>query len=620
MFRSLQKMTIVMFAVMLTTVVSTPTAYSAPGGELDASFGENGRLVLGPGIFEFGYGRAIAQQSNNGKLLIAGYVDNQIAVLRLETDGSLDDAFGENGIAIVDFGQAGEVVFGLALQPDGRIVVAGSVYLDLTSGVPEADFALARLDADGAIDATFGGDGFVTLDLGGSYEYIFGITLLPNGQIVAAGTTETNGNTDYAFARFDANGALDVTFGTGSVAGTTIIDASSQHPYADNDEPYWITVQADGKLVACGVSDTDYWDYPGQMTAVRLNADGSLDTAFGINGVVQFEQISDASSCVAMPNGTIVLAGATYRDGSNDLMIARLTPDGLADPTFGDAGIRTIDLGGFDSVHAMSLLSDGNLGVAGRLSSIRENISGSPADMFIAHIDPDSGLPDPDFGNQGVTIVDFGFAGQTAYSEGVGIVQQADGKLVAVGTTNDGESPVVAVARVDTDGGGNAGFAGWTFTADRVLESTGDVVVSVRRTGGSTGELSVDYDTIAGTARAPDDFTSTFGTLTWLNGDLDPKIITVPITSDSTSEADEHFTIVLTNPTSALAASEFLVTISETTAPVSPGGPGGNGAVGSGDSGGGGSVGIGLLLLMATTAASRRRRIICPVRRSGTSP
>jgi hypothetical protein len=258
----------------------------------------------------------------------------------------------------------------------------------------------------------------------------------------------------------------------------------------------------------------------------------------------------------------------------------------------------------------MCLLNDGNLGVTGRSSSVRKNISGAPADMFIARIDPDSGLLDPSFGRQGVTVVDFGFAGQTAYSEGIGIVQLADGKLVAVGTTSDGESPIIAVARVDTAGSGNAGYVGWTYASETIPEDTGTFVASVRRTGGSTGELSVDYNTVAGTAAAPNDFSATFGTLTWLSGDTDSKFISVPITSDSDQENDEYFKIVLTNSTNALAASDFLVTVSETAAPASPGG-----GVNGGGASGGGALDIGLLIFMALTAgsASRRRRIIDPV-------
>jgi hypothetical protein len=160
---------------------------------------------------------------------------------------------------------------------------------------------------------------------------------------------------------------------------------------------------------------------------------------------------------------------------------------------------------------------------------------------------------------------------------------------------------------VDPAGSGNAGFAGWTYTSDSVAERTGNVVVGVRRTGGSTGELSVDYNTVAGTAVAPGDFTPTFGTLTWPSGDVDPKSITVPITSDSTAENDEYFTIALTNSTNGLAASEFRATITEMAPPPPPPPPPPSPPPPLPHTGGG-ATGIELLMFLAMIAASANRR------------
>jgi hypothetical protein len=230
----------------------------------------------------------------------------------------------------------------------------------------------------------------------------------------------------------------------------------------------------------------------------------------------------------------------------------------------------------------------------GRIVAVRGNVSGIPTDMYFARVDPGNGLLDKSFGNNGVTIVDFGLENQAAWSEGLAVIQQMNGKLVAVGNK---AGSGIALARVDPAGTGNAGFAGFVETSASVSEGTAELVLSVRRTGGSTGELSVDYDTVAGTATTPSDFTPSFGTLRWTSGDMDPKSIRVPITDDNVEEGNENFTIVLSNSSGGLAASEFLVTIKDkVTAPSPP--PSGGGGSPPRPSSGGGGLCLELLMLL----------------------
>jgi hypothetical protein len=130
------------------------------------------------------------------------------------------------------------------------------------------------------------------------------------------------------------------------------------------------------------------------------------------------------------------------------------------------------------------------------------------------------------------------------------------------------------LARVNPGGTGNVGFGGFVETFVSVIEGTAELDLSVRRTGGSTGELSVQYTTVVGTADAPADFTPSFGTLVWEDGDMAPKTIIVPITDDNVDEANENFTVVLSNSTGGLASSKLLVTISDrAVAPPPPASP-----------------------------------------------
>ncbi|MDH4261377.1 MAG: delta-60 repeat domain-containing protein, partial [Gammaproteobacteria bacterium] len=296
--------------LLLTTLLCAGRAYGAPQGELDATFGENGRLVIQVAGGQFG--RAILQQPADGKLLFPGYSNrsdggNDFAVLRLDSDGTVDGTFGMNGTATVDFGSADAVATRLAVQSDNKILVAGSA-----GGV----LALTRLNSHGAIDSTFGSNGLVTVDLGGVADSLSDITLLANGQFIVLGTTYANGSGDAVFARFGANGVLDTTFGTGPVAGVTIIGVNGK-----NDELNAMIRQADGKLVACGttVHIDNGVDYSSDMLAVRVNADGSADGSFGSNGVSQIDDPashSNAQTCAVMRDGSLMLAGFRGEPGS----------------------------------------------------------------------------------------------------------------------------------------------------------------------------------------------------------------------------------------------------------------------------------------------------------------
>lgn len=582
-------------------------AFGAPGGELDATFGENGRLTIH--LSEHSVGWPIAQQPD-GRLLVGGATLSDgvadFVVVRLNADGSRDNSFGTNGVVTVDFFGLEDVATNFAVQPDGKIVAAG--WTDVGPVDVNYDFALVRLNPDGTVDNSFGinADGRVTLDLGGGDESISGMVLLDNGQIVVTGISDVGGDYDAVFARFNADGSLDATFGTNaSIPGTTLVDSNGSH-----DQPFWLTRLLDGKFIGCGLSGpTPYSAIGGDMFATRVNADGSVDAGYGVNGVAIVETPANLGmgiglTCVALEDGSgnTVLAGFNGDPGMADLALARLGENGTPVTTFGNGGQTSIDLGGTEIVQTIVLLSDGSLGLTGLTQTLDDNI---PSDMYVARVDPDTGSLDPAFGNDGVTIVDFGVGGEPSMAEGLGLIEQADGKLVALGTSfslNGADG--LALARVDPNGVGSVGFAGFVETSATVAEGTANVMVTVRRTGGSTGDLTVDYSTVDGTALSPGDFTASSGTLTWVSGDVTPQTITIPITNDSAVENFEGFTIVLSNATgNALAASEVSVTVtdSDTAPPPPPGGGGG---------GGGGATGIELLALltMLSAGALRRRR------------
>jgi uncharacterized delta-60 repeat protein len=351
-----------------------------------------------------------------------------------------------------------------------------------------------------------------------------------------------------------------------------------------------MTQQPDGKFIACGLSGASPYDATGgSMLAARVNADGSLDTTYGTNGVSIVQTptlLGQALSCVALRDGSgaTVLAGLDGDAVDPNLAVARLDANGALDATFGTAGLSSIDLGGAEVVQSIGLLSDGKLGVAGLSSPVDDN---SPSDMIFARVDAETGTLDPTFGNQGVTVVDFGQGALPSavygfFPHGYGLIrQETDGRLVSVGTqVRDFGPSAIAIARVDPDGAGNVGVPGFVETFAVVTEGTANAVLNLRRSGGSVGALAVDYTFTAGPAVSPGDFTGVNGSIEWADGDTTNKAIAIPITNDTADEQDEGFAVTLsTSATVVLALSEAVVDIrdDDQAAPPPPSGGGGGG-------------------------------------------
>ena len=250
---------------------SAVPAFAEPGGELDTVFGVNGRVAITLSGDSLGIA---GLQQPDGKLLVVGSTEmpgphSDFAVLRLNVDGTLDATFGADGVATVDFNGIGDDANVVLLQPDGKIVAAGSA----ETSEANFDIALARFNGNGTLDTTFGTDGRATLDLGGGHEFAAGAVLVQGGRIVVAGTSDANVDYDVVFARFNADGILDTTFGTN---GSVRVDTNGQHNQAN-----WLTQQADGKLIACGlVAPEPDSDFNGDMQAVRVSANGVVDNVW----------------------------------------------------------------------------------------------------------------------------------------------------------------------------------------------------------------------------------------------------------------------------------------------------------------------------------------------------
>jgi uncharacterized delta-60 repeat protein len=281
-------------------------------GTLDASFDENGKVQTSLGAKCTSAGALDGALAPDGKIVVAGYACEKFAVARYNTDGTLDTSFSGDGIArtSVQKGLFEGKVAGVVVQPDGKIVIAGSAtYYCPPDGECDSDFALFRFDVDGTLDATFGGgDGKVTTKFtsprcGGPGE-ARALALQPDGKIVVggdAGCGDTAGGWGlvFALARYLPDGTLDPAFGgDGRVTGF-----SWNISYI-----FGLAIQADGRIVASG------WDAmtTGKFAVIRLRSGGHLDKTFGTGGMVLTSKSDGLAEDVAIQtDGKIVATGFT---------------------------------------------------------------------------------------------------------------------------------------------------------------------------------------------------------------------------------------------------------------------------------------------------------------------
>lgn len=411
-------------------------------------------------------------------------------------DGDLDRSFGQDGVAIVDFG-ADTLATGLALDAEGRIVLGGTVE---SGGASGTDFAIARLTHDGAPDAGFSFDGRTTVAVGSgtALDGTYNTIVQSDGKIVVIGegpdTDVSLDDSDFKLVRLNTDGTLDASF-SGDGKAYVAFDLGGT-----NDDRALDAVQLpNGKLIVVGGAEvaTDDTD----IAVVRLNVDGSRDTSFDSDGRVTFSFGLDpafprdlASSVALDENGNLLVAGSAEKGGpiANDFAIARLTPAGALDPNFGGDGLVTIafDLGDTleDTVLELIVAPDGSIFATG-------GVKDSGYDFAAVKLLPD-GTPDPDWGNGGKATVAFDLDG-TNEDIAYGAVLQPDGKLVFTGFAGQANIQV-ALARLDANGELDPGF-GFAGKSVLALDVGGTLVDAAVR-----GRIQDGY-LVFGGASATDD-------------------------------------------------------------------------------------------------------------------
>ncbi len=331
-----------------------------PDGSLDAGFGQGGKRTLD---FNAGidYGRSMLLQPD-GKIIVAGCAANgsmtDFAVARFLENGDPDPSFGNNGRQTTAIMPGRDDGWAVALQADGKIIVAGTAYPEPDLGV----FALARYTAQGVLDTSFGQGGVITTAVDSINSHALAVTVRPDGKIIAAGYAQHGTYFDFALAQYLPDGSLDPDFG---LQGLQFTDISGF-----NDFGQAMLLQPDGKIVVTGY--TQAGNTLQSMAVVRYLANGTPDSSFSQDGktVTIINGVQDIAQAVTLQaDGKLVVAGYSYITTFESFRFAlvRYHPDGSLDAGFGK--VTTAFQVGNDKAFAVAIQADGKIVAAGGSSS-----------------------------------------------------------------------------------------------------------------------------------------------------------------------------------------------------------------------------------------------------------
>jgi len=684
-------------AVPATAIASTLAAplAQAASGDLDLSFASEGRL--GPLIDLEGPAWAIEAPDDGGAILGGGVLESYCGwyycwydpwfeasnfVSATTEDGGIDAGYGP-------FEVTGVEVLDIARQADGKVVAAGRRVSARNASVNT--LVIFRLESDGALDAGFGNQGIVELDttIFGAHNQANAVLVEPDGRIAVAGARDES----LIVMRLDANGALDGTFGTDGIftgsahdyyAGTRLarvstggyrvttsdgsacrilgLTAAGAVDAAFGDAGYAPVAEDQGGAIACHSLDVQADDRllvvgiaADSPFAVRLLADGMPDASFAAPEVAS---MNEATAVTVADDGKILVGGSGLRGAT----VMRLQATGQLDALFGDAGSTIIDLptddGANPVIHDVETRPDGSVLAAGG------DYSGFPPRPFAVRLLGDAGGESPgvlsivqpaqeaEEGGEAVVKVrrTGGKSGavSVAYEAIVldGLAVSAEDYTAPAGRLHweDGDTseqtivvPILAdagpeeyesltVRLSDADGGAGLGTRNATigipadgapagqFSIDvyePLVQEGGIIQAQINRNFYAEGAVCVTLSPKAGTAVAGQDFEADALTYCWADGEADTKSVEVQPVNDTQEESSESFTLELSSPTGGAIVGprgSAIVTIAASDLPGSGSGSGGGGAGG----GGGGSAGFLSLLTLGLAELLRARRRRAP--------
>lgn len=521
-------------------------------GSLDTNFGTGGKVAtdIDNGSTDLINDVAI---DSNGRIVVVGTTVSagnfSFAVLRYNSDGSLDTTFDSDGKALTDVPDyVGENAYAVKIDANGKIVVVGDGVSQVTA---KSDFVLARYNTDGSLDTSFGTNGIQTADFGNAQDHAKDLAFDGSGRIVVAGKTAAAGVQQFAVARFNADGSLDTSF---SGDGKQTTDFSSTDSVGES-----IALDGNGKIVVAGAT-LQSGEY--EFALARYNTDGSPDTSFGSSGIVttDFGSVQDTASGVAIDSSGRILAGGSSQTQFGAFAVARYLANGSLDTTFGVGGKVTTSFAP-DSLYLqgndLALDSNGNIVIAGT------NYYGS-FDVAVARYqtgtspNPKLSISDASVaeGNSSTTTLSFTVTLSEAASSGFTVAYSTQN-----GTATTANNDYVAISN------GSLSFAGTAGETKTITVTVnGDTNIELNET------LSVILGTITGNSQVTILDGTGQGTIlnddAGVGGNLDPTFdldgfLTKAIGTGNDSANDVAFQtdgkIVVVGTTVQIGGSEFTV-------------------------------------------------------------
>jgi uncharacterized delta-60 repeat protein len=453
MYADINKRLFVRFMIFIVLMVVGKS--QSQSVQLDATFGNKGIVTTAINLSKSYSEANTVKILSNGKIVAGGFYSNEnnyynFAITRYNTDGSLDNSFGTNGVATIPGSSSNSEVSSIVIQTDSadgnkeKIIAAGFTWIP-----NDTDFVLVRFNPDGSIDSTFGGNGngIVTSGINNFADYATSAALQRDGKIIIAGYQSNGHDLDFMLARFSADGIPDNNFGGGDGIVTTDVSG-----HRTNDRSYSVAIQNDGNIIIAGSSDEE-----NSFAAARYKSDGSPDASFGSNGIALTSVGSDTGrnnigySITIQNDGRIIIGGRSKNDNVVHITLLRYKSNGISDSTFDNDGIVVTDLR--NNADVRSVFPYHADGENEKILAAGTFFNGDDLDIVLTRYNAD-GSPDAAFGTGGVLIIPRAKSNQTAFAADYQIdpVNGRVRKIITAGYSFDGDNIDFALASLNGDG------------------------------------------------------------------------------------------------------------------------------------------------------------------------